>query len=75
MTRVIVDTCIKCAACVGVCPTGAIEEGEDQFYINPDTCIDCAACEEVCPTGSIFPDTDLPEEYKDFIEKNKAFFA
>ena len=49
-----------------------IYEAEDQYYINPDECIDCGACEPECPVQAIFPDTDVPPEWSDYIEKNRA---
>jgi NAD-dependent dihydropyrimidine dehydrogenase PreA subunit len=45
MAFVILEPCgpEKAAECVSVCPVDCIEEGADQFYIDPDICIDCGA--------------------------------
>src|SRR5690606_19079432 len=71
MTYVITEPCIgtKDASCVEVCPVDCIYEGEDQYYIHPDECIDCGACEPECPVTAIFPDTDVPPEWTQYIEK------
>lgn len=45
-----------------------------QLYINPTECIDCGACEPVCPVRAIYPGNKLPENFKDYIEKNANFF-
>ncbi|MCL6645110.1 MAG: 4Fe-4S binding protein [Dehalococcoidia bacterium] len=37
-------------------------------------CIDCGACEPVCPVNAIFQEDYVPENEKEFIEKNRAFF-
>lgn len=76
MPYVITEACvnIKDRACVDVCPVDCIYEGPDQLYIHPDECIDCQACEAACPVQAIFPDTNVPEKWKDYIEKNRAFF-
>jgi ferredoxin len=50
--HVVSDECVKCGACAGTCPTGAITEGETKYVVG-DACIDCGACESVCPTGAI----------------------
>lgn len=77
MAHVIAEPCIgvKDAACVEVCPVGAIAEGEDQYYINPDECIDCGSCAMECPVEAIYPEDELPEKWRDYIEKNAKFFA
>ena len=75
MPYVITRLCEKCGACAEVCPVEAIEEGDDQYYINPDECIECGTCESECPEEAIFLDEDVPEEYKEDIAKNAAFFA
>jgi NAD-dependent dihydropyrimidine dehydrogenase PreA subunit len=74
MTYVITEPCIgtKDGSCVDVCPVDCIYEADDQFYINPDECIDCGACEPECPVQAIFPDTDIPPEWTDYIEKNRV---
>ncbi|GAP62111.1 hypothetical protein ARMA_0534 [Ardenticatena maritima] len=73
MAYVICEPCIgvKDAACVDVCPVDCIYEAEDQYVIHPDECIDCGACEPVCPVQAIFFKDDVPEEWHDFIEKNR----
>lgn len=56
------------------CPVDCIYEGEDQYYIDPDVCIDCGACEPVCPVEAIFAEEFVPEEEKEYIQKNADFF-
>ncbi len=55
---------------------GEDERLEDvQLYIDPAICIDCGACEPECPVEAIFPsESEVPEKWKDYIEKNAAFF-
>ena len=84
MAHVIAQPCIgtKDASCVSVCPVDCIHPGKaegefeaaDQLYIDPDTCIDCGLCVDECPVQAIFPVEDLPGEWKEFIEKNAAFY-
>ncbi|MCA1810425.1 MAG: ferredoxin family protein [Halobacteriales archaeon] len=84
MTRVITSKCIgtKDASCVDVCPVDCIHPKKDEagfaeakhLFINPDDCIDCGACEPVCPVNAIFPDDEVPEGEKQYIEINKAHF-
>jgi NAD-dependent dihydropyrimidine dehydrogenase PreA subunit len=76
MTYIITEPCIetKDASCVEVCPVDCIYEGGDQYYIHPDECIDCGACEPECPVQAIFPDTDVPAEWTNYVEKNRVHF-
>ncbi|MFW9778340.1 MAG: indolepyruvate ferredoxin oxidoreductase subunit alpha [Candidatus Heimdallarchaeota archaeon] len=77
MTHVIAEPCIdeKAADCLEVCPVDCIEEGADQYYIDPEECIDCEACVEACPVEAIFHEDELPEKWHSFTEKNANFFA
>ena len=77
MTYIIAEPCIgeKDASCVDVCPVDCIYEADDMFYIHPDECIDCGACEPECPVQAIFPDTEVPEEWTNYIDKNYTPFA
>ena len=54
-----------------VCPVDCIYEGEDQVFINPDECIDCGLCEPECPVTAIFVDTDVPAQWRHFVEQNR----
>lgn len=53
MAYKITDSCIKCGACAGECPVGAISEGDATYVIDASACIDCGTCEGVCPVGAI----------------------
>ena len=82
MAYVITGTCIKDQLCADVCPTDCIHPKKDeekfeaatQMYVDPEGCIDCGACVPVCTSDSIFPAEELPEELKEFEEKNRAFY-
>ena len=84
MTYVITEACInvKDAACVDICPMDCIHPRKDergfaespQLFINPEECIDCGACEPECPVNAIYPEEDVPEEYRHYIAKNRAAF-
>jgi ferredoxin len=69
---VVTEPCIgvKDKSCMTVCPVDCIYEGDDMVYINPDECIDCGLCEPECPVTAIFVDTDVPNNWKSFIEMN-----
>lgn len=45
-----------------------------QLNINPDDCIDCGACEPECPVAAIFEESEVPEQWENYIAKNEAFF-
>lgn len=77
MAFVILEPCIpeKAAECVSVCPVDCIEEGPDQFYIDPDVCIDCGACVAVCPVDAIVEEYDLRPEDEVYLTKAEEFFA
>lgn len=83
MAYVITDSCIKDELCVEVCPTDCIHPKKDepkfeaatQLYIDPAGCIDCGACIPACTSDSIFTAEDLPEDKKEFLEKNAAYYA
>lgn len=66
MPYIVTDECILCGACVAGCPSGAVEEGETQSWINVDICIECGTCEQNCPVGAIIfvemEESMLPEE-------------
>jgi len=61
--------CTACSACLNECPTSAIIEGKDQYYIDSDVCDEHASCVAVCPVDAIeFLDRQKHKEYKRIIE-------
>jgi ferredoxin len=40
------------------------------LYIDPDECVDCNACVPECPVAAIFPESDVPEDWREFIALN-----
>ncbi|MBN2088051.1 4Fe-4S binding protein [candidate division KSB1 bacterium] len=45
--------CTGCAACMNICPTGAIYLVNHKANINDDLCTDCGKCQEVCSAQAI----------------------
>ena len=81
MPYVITELCTRDGACAEVCPVECIVAGPEDdaewgmaYWIDPDTCIDCGACGPECPTDAIFPDDEVPDEYAEWIDKNRAFY-
>ena len=79
MTHIITRLCLRDSACADVCPVECIvpgpeDEGWMTYLIDPDTCIDCGACAPECPVDAIFPDDEIPDEYAEWIDKNRQFF-
>ncbi|MCC6158183.1 MAG: ferredoxin family protein [Deltaproteobacteria bacterium] len=73
MTYVVTENCDNCkyTDCVDVCPVDAFHEGPTMLYINPDSCIDCDSCVEECPVEAIFPDDEVPDQYKPYTKVNE----
>ena len=79
MPYVITEACIntKDKACVDVCPVDCIHDDGDEdkmLYINPEECIDCGACEPECPVTAIFPEEDVPQQLKQYVQLNREVF-
>jgi NAD-dependent dihydropyrimidine dehydrogenase PreA subunit len=45
------------------------------LFIHPDECIDCGACESVCPVTAIFAESDVPEQWKNYIDYQYTAFG
>jgi NAD-dependent dihydropyrimidine dehydrogenase PreA subunit len=85
MAYVIAQPCIgvKDTACVTVCPVDCIHptpgeagfEEAEMLYIDPEPCVDCHLCASECPVNAIFPQEDLPVEWRDFIRRNAEHYG
>jgi ferredoxin len=40
------------------------------LYVDPEDCIDCGACLPECPVGAIFPETEVPVKWTQFVQLN-----
>jgi NAD-dependent dihydropyrimidine dehydrogenase PreA subunit len=80
MPHVITHPCVgkKRKRCAEVCPVECIRElppdkaagFPDMLYIDPEECIDCGTCEDECPEHAIYPEDDVPQEWKKYIQIN-----
>lgn len=52
-----------------------IYEGMRSLYINPEECVDCGACKLICRVGAIYYETDLPDDERQHLADNAAFFT
>ena len=74
MAYVVTEPCVGCkyTDCVVVCPCDCFVEGDQMLYIDPSHCIDCDACKSECPVDAIFYEDDVPDQWQDYIELNRA---
>ena len=77
MTYVVTSPCFGCkyTDCVVVCPCDCFREGDKMLYIDPIECIECDQCVGECPVEAIFPEWDVPGEWKEFIQLNAEMAA
>ncbi|HVR74232.1 MAG TPA: 4Fe-4S binding protein [Planctomycetota bacterium] len=79
MPHIVTGRCVDCryTDCCTVCPVDCFWEVDNppMLVIDPDTCIDCELCVPECPINAIYPESELPEVYKDWTEKNKELFT
>jgi NAD-dependent dihydropyrimidine dehydrogenase PreA subunit len=77
MTYVIGSACIDVVdkSCMQECPVDCIYEGDRALYINPEECVDCGACKLICKVDAIYYETDLPDDQREFLADNAAFFT
>lgn len=47
------DKCLRCGACVAVCPVQALELTENGIKWDEEKCIYCGNCDDMCPVGAI----------------------
>ena len=72
MAYVVTENCHMCryTDCVVVCPVDCFHADDEMVYVDPDECIDCGACVPECPVEAIFPEDEVPENQKKWIEIN-----
>jgi ferredoxin len=47
------EKCLRCGACVAVCPVLALELDEEGLSHDSKKCTLCAVCMKICPPGAI----------------------
>lgn len=69
MAHVICQPCVgtKDTACKAVCPVDCIYDDGLHLVIDPDVCVDCGVCIAACPVSAIFPESQVPTEWKAYI--------
>ena len=73
-----VDTegCTMCLACVGACPTGALQDDPDRPFLGfrEDACVQCGLCKNTCPESviSLEPRLNFTEQAREVRVLNEA---
>ena len=50
-----INICSQCGACIGVCPTQALErDANGVVQVRKDKCTSCLMCVGFCPSASMF---------------------
>lgn len=78
MPHVVTGRCVDCryTDCCSVCPVDCFYEIDNpkMLVIDPDTCIDCQLCVPECPVHAIYSEDDVPEPYREWIQKNAELY-
>ena len=45
--------CLRCGACIGVCPQVALKLTEHGIEVDKEKCTLCEICVKICPVGAI----------------------
>ena len=45
--------CVRCGACIEVCPKKVIRKRNDRIFIDYSRCISCFCCQETCPHSAM----------------------
>ena len=60
------DACTLCLSCVGLCPSGALDDNPDkpELRFKEDACLQCGICATICPEKAITlePRLDLSDD-------------
>jgi ferredoxin len=79
MPHIVTGRCVDCryTDCCIACPVDCFHEvgNPAMLVIDPNTCIDCELCVPECPINAIYPESELPEEYSEWKDKNASLFA
>ncbi len=79
MPHIVTGRCVDCryTDCCTVCPVDCFYEIESpaMLVIDPNTCIDCELCVPECPINAIYPESELPEAYVEWKDKNAQLFS
>lgn len=61
-----INICSQCGACIGVCPTEALErDANGVVQVRKDKCTSCLMCVGFCPTASLlFEGSKQTEPFK-----------
>ena len=77
MTHVVTDNCRRCrfTECVSVCPVECFHVTDEMLCIDPVVCIDCGGCVPACPVEAIYDEVNLPDDKREWIDKNRIMAA
>jgi NAD-dependent dihydropyrimidine dehydrogenase PreA subunit len=72
LAHVITEPCVGSMdrSCVDACPVDCILDAGDQLVIDPYGCVDCGACIPACPFSAIYPESEVPAEWLNYIQLN-----